>query len=89
MKMLREMLFLQDEDGTRVLDILDEHGQEAALRTLIDESFTESEPVIEDDMNDLPELPDLPGYRSFDGHNGYVVQYHWGLGHIALYAWGP
>jgi hypothetical protein len=85
---LRHLAFLQDQDGHRILDVLDEHGQEAAMRALVDYSYTEAEESgIEDDTRDLPGLPDLPGYRSFEGGNGYLVQYHWGMGHVALYAW--
>lgn len=88
MSALRELAFWQDQDGHAILDILDEHGQGAALRALVDQSYTETDETgIEDDTRDLPGLPELPGYRSFEGDNGYVVQYHWGLGHVSLYAW--
>jgi len=81
--MLRELCFWQGDEGHALLDFYDENGQEATIPYILDNTPDSDN---EDDVRDLPELPALPGYRSFGEGSGYVVQYHWGMGHVALYA---
>ncbi len=71
------IIFIQGDGAEEVMDIIEEHGEEAGMNYLSEYDYGEGE---------IEELPEPPWGRADEQYwdNDYVMTYNYGLSYVSL-----